>query len=303
MNDDKLYKLLKLVIRVFAMLPRTMLTFLSDLLGLVWYKADKRHRKVALENINLAYPEKVSSAQTQRFIKHVFKHIAGILFDVIWSYGKTRDELFDYFTIKGVHHIETAQKKGRGVILLSGHIGNFELCSVAVAKAGIAPHGVYRKFDFNPLERLLLEIRQRFGTKMIPLRGASKKIDALLKDNGIVGTLLDQNVDWYDGVFVDYFGRPACTNKGLAKLVLRSKAAVVPMFMVKKNEHYILEFLPEVPLRITGDPIKDLENNTQNYVAAIESMVRQCPEQYFWVHDRWKTKPYCTFPQKTIKAE
>ncbi len=298
MNNDKIYKLLKLGIILLAMLPRTVLTFFSDLLGLVWYKADKRHRNVAFENINLAYPDKFSSAQTQRFIKNVFKHTTGILFEVIWSYRKTRDDLFEYFTIKGVRHIESAQKKGRGVILLSGHIGNFELCSVAVAKAGIEPYGVYRKFDFNPLERLLLEVRQRFGTKMIPLKGASKKIDAILRNNGIVGTLLDQNVDWYDGVFVDCFKRPACTNKGLAKLVLRSKAAVIPMFMVRKNGHYILEFLPEVPLQITGDSIKDLENNTQGYVSAIEFMVRQCPEQYFWVHDRWKTKSYCTFLQK-----
>jgi len=94
-------------------------------------------------------------------------------------------------------------------------------------------------------------------------------------------------------VFVDYFGRRACTNNGLAKLVLRSKAAVVPVFIVRKNQKYIVAFLPEIPLEITKDPIKDIENNTQNYVSAIESMVRQCPEQYFWVHNRWKIKPYC----------
>ncbi|CCK79410.1 lysophospholipid acyltransferase family protein [Desulfobacula toluolica] len=298
MNNDIIYKLIKLSITMFSMLPRTVLRFFSDLLGLIWYKADKRHRNVALENINFAYPEQFSSAQTQRFVKNVFKHIANILFEVIWSYRKTRKDLFEYFTVKGVRHIENAQKKGRGVILLSGHIGNFELCSAAVAKVGIAPYGVYRKFDFQPLERFVLKVRQRFGTKMIPLKGASKKIDIILKNNGVVGTLLDQNVDWYDGVFVDYFGRTTCTNKGLAKLVLRSKAAVIPMFMVKKNKNYILEFLPEIPLQITGDNIKDLENNTQNYVAAIESMVRKCPEQYFWVHNRWKTKSYCNFPQK-----
>lgn len=294
MNDDRIFKLLKLVVNLLAMLPRRILKFFSDLLGLIWYTVDKRHRNVVLENVNSAYPEKFSAAQAQRFTKIVFKNIAGILFEVIWFYRKTHDEFFKYFVFKGVRHIENAQKKGRGVIVLTCHMGNFELGAVALAKVVMAPYGVYRRLDSKPLERLLLEERQRFGTRMIPLRGASKKIDAILRNGGVVGTLLDQNVDWYKGVFVSYFGRPACTNNGLAKLALRTKSPVIPLFIMKKNEQYIMEFLPEIPLQITGDPIKNIENNTQNYASAIESMVRRCPEQYFWVHRRWKTKPYCT---------
>ena len=293
MNDDTIYKLVKLLLNLLAMLPRRILKFFSDLLGLIWYTADKRHRNVVLENINSAYPEKFSLAQAQRFTKIVFKNIAGILFEVIWSYRKTKDELLKYFVFKGVRHIESAQKKGRGVIILTCHMGNFELGGAALAlTVSGGPYGVYRKLDFKPLERLLLEERQRFGTRMIPLRGASKKIDKILRSGGVMGTLLDQNVDWYKGVFVNYFGRPACTNNGLAKLALRTKSPVVPLFIMKKKEQYIMEFLPEIPLEFTGDSIKDIENNTQNYVSAIESMVRKCPEQYFWVHNRWKTRPY-----------
>ncbi|WP_457553716.1 lysophospholipid acyltransferase family protein [Desulfobacula sp.] len=294
MNDDRIFKLIKLAVNLLAMLPRGILKFFSDSLGHIWYMADKRHRNVVIENIHFAYPEKFSLEQSRRFAKVVFKNVAGILFEVIWSYGKTWDELSRYVSIKGLKNLENAKKKGRGIVLLCSHLGNFELGGAVIAKAGIAPYGVYRKFDFQPIERFLLEVRQRFGTTMIPLRGASKKIDTILRNNGVVGTLLDQSVDWYKGVFVDYFGRPACTNDGLAKLVLRSKAAVVPVFILRQNNHYIVEFLPEIPLEITGDPIKDIENNTQNYVSSIESTVRRSPEQYFWVHNRWKTKPYCT---------
>jgi len=294
MNDDQIYKVIKLTVNLLSMLPRRVLRFFSDLLGLIWFTVDKRHRNVALENINFAYPERFSKSQAHIFTKKVFKNIASIFFETIWFYRKPWDEISLYVLVKEVKHLENAQKKGRGVIILSGHLGNFELGSAVVEKAGIAIYGVYRKLDFQPMERFLLEARQRFGTKMIPLRGASKKIDTILMNNDIVGTLLDQNVDWYKGVFVDYFGRPACTNNGLAKLVLRSKASVVPASFVRENEKYILEFLPEIPLESTGDPIKDIEKNTQNYVSAIESMVRLCPEQYFWVHNRWKTKPYCT---------
>lgn len=294
MNDDRIYQLIKLAVNLLSMLPRSILRFFSDLLGLIWYTVDKRHRNVVLENINFAYPGKFSSAQAQGFTKTVFKNTASIVFEVLWSYRKTWDELSQYISFKGMRHFETAQQKGRGVILLSGHLGNFELGSAVVVKAGMDIFGIYRKLDFKPMERFLREARQRFGTRMIPLRGASKKIDAILRHNGVVGTLLDQNVDWYKGVFVDYFGRPACTNSGLAKLVLRSKAAVVPLSIIKENEHYTIAFLPEIPLEMTGDPIKDIEKNTQHYVSAIESMIRLFPEQYFWVHNRWKTKPYCT---------
>ncbi|MCD4721704.1 MAG: lysophospholipid acyltransferase family protein [Desulfobacula sp.] len=293
MSDERIYKLIKLIVTLMGMLPRKTLKFFSDLLGLLWYKLDKRHRNVALENINFAYPGKFSPAQAQRFVKKNFKNTASILFEVIWAYQKPRDELFKYFKVKGLKYLKKAQKKGRGVIILTCHMGNFELLVAAFPKAGMEkPYGIYRKFDFKPLERLMLEMRQRFGATLIPTGGASQKIDLILKEGGIVGTLFDQNAGWYNGVVVNFFGRPACAKYSLVKLVLRSKASVVPMFMIKENEKYIMEILPEVPLQTTGCPIKDIENNTQNYVSAIESMVRLCPEQYFWAHNRWKTKPY-----------
>jgi len=174
--------------------------------------------------------------------------------------------------------------------------------SGAMAKAKIYPIGLYRKFDFAPLERVMLETRQRLGTTMIALRKAGPKVAKALAEKKTVATLLDQNVGWYKGVFVDYFGHPACTNNGLAKLAINSGASVVPMFIRRENGRYIHEFLPEVPVVVTNDPIKDIENNTQAFVSALESMVRQCPEQYFWVHNRWKNKPYCLLDQKSKSA-
>ncbi len=293
MNDDRIYLLIKLMVKLLALIPRGLLTFFSDLLGLIWYKIDKRHRNVVLENINIAYPNRFSSTQAQIFTRKNLRFIAGFVFEIIWAYSKKRKELFKYFSVEGMENLENAIKKDKGVILLAGHMGNFELYVPAFAKAGIKPHVLYRKFDFQPLERLMCQMRQRYGIVLIPLRGASKKVAAVLKNKGIVGSMLDQNVDWYKGVFVNYFGKPACTNNGLAKLVLKTRAAVVPVFIIKGNNNYIVKFLPEVPLQVSGDPIKDIETNTQNYVSAIESTVRQCPEQYFWVHNRWKTKPYC----------
>jgi KDO2-lipid IV(A) lauroyltransferase len=296
MSDDQIYRLLKLVVWGVGRLPPSVANFCADLLGLLWFRIDKRHRQVALDNIALSFGRDISPAQVEIMGKKVFKSLASIFFEVAWAHKLEKKKFLSHFTIKGLEHVKNAHAKGRGVLVLTCHMGNFEMLIPAIDETGFKGFAIYRALDFKPLERLLRESRQRFGVTMIPTMGASKKIDAVLKQGGVVGTLLDQNVNWYNGVFVDFFGRPACTNKGLAKLALRSKAPVLPMYTVRKNRKYLIEFLTEIPRVETGDDIKDYEINTQNYNLAIESMVRRYPEQYFWVHNRWKTKHFCPWP-------
>jgi KDO2-lipid IV(A) lauroyltransferase len=299
MSDEILYNLLKYYVILLGFLPRPVAKFCSSIIGLLWFNIDKPHKDIALKNISNAYKAELSPEQMIALTKQVFKNTAHMIFDIAWAFRMDQEELLKHYTIKGYKHLKDAIQKGRGVLLLSCHMGNFELL---VGAFGNDPdykmYGAYRKFDFKPLERLMLEGRQRFGTTMIPLTGAAKKIDAILRNKDAVGTLLDQNADWYNGVFVDFFGRPACTNKGLAILALRTKALVVPMYIAKTHNSYVVEFLPEIPLQSTGDMIKDIEANTQNYTSAIESMVRKYPDQYFWVHNRWKTRPYSILPKK-----
>ncbi len=292
MNDKKMYKLIRLFILFLGLFPKSILMFFSDALALIWFWLDKRHRNVVIDNVQLAFPDRYSDKEAKQFAKKNFQHTASILFEVIWSYSLSPEKLFKYFIVNGLEHVDAARKEGRGIIVVSCHMGVFEMVLPAVASVDIKLHILYRQLDFKPLERLLLETRQRFGVTMMPLRGASEKVRNILKNNGIVATLLDQNVDWYKGAFVDFFGRPACTNNGLAKLAMKSNPVVLPAFITMQNNKFVLEILPQIPVQITGDSIKDIENNTQAYVSAIESMVRQCPEQYFWVHNRWKTKPY-----------
>lgn len=297
MSDEKLYKLICLVFYLLGRIPRPLLLFFSDCIALIWFMVDKRHRNLVIENIQKAYPGKYNEKTAKAFAFKNFRHTASILFEVAWSYSLKKEKLFEFFTVKNSEYLENALKKGRGAIALTCHMSVFELMIPAIAKTGVDPYVLYRQLDFKPLDWLIRDIRERFGTTMIPLRGASKKVDIFLKENHLVGTLLDQNVDWYKGVFADFFGRPACTNNGLAKLVLRANPAVLPVFIRKEKGQFIFEFLREIPLIKTGDMIKDIENNTQLYVSAIEKMVRVKPEQYFWVHNRWKTKPYCLLNQ------
>jgi len=288
MNTKNQYNLIKLLFFILGCFPRPVLTFFADSIGLIWYAVDKKHRIVVLGNIRAAYPGRFTGKEAEHFAMKNFQHTVGILFEVIWSYSIPPDELLKHITIKGLSNLEAAQKKGNGVIGLTCHMGVFEFLPVGMAKTDFKPYCLYKKLDFKPMEQYFLKMRQRFGSTMIPIHNASEKVATILKNGGIIATLLDQRVREKKGVVTDYFGRPARTHKGFAKLVLRTKPSVVPVFIMKKGDQYVMEFLPEIPLELTGDSIKDIQNNTQNYVSAIESMVRKCPEQYFWMHNRWR---------------
>jgi KDO2-lipid IV(A) lauroyltransferase len=126
-----------------------------------------------------------------------------------------------------------------------------------------------------------------------------RKILRALKQKESVVVLLDQNMDWYEGVFVDFFGKSACTNQGLALMALTTEAPVIPVFLVRDGQRFITEFLEEIPLVRTGDRRKDLEENTQRYTQTLEAVVRRFPGQWLWVHQRWKTRPCHPWPRET----
>ncbi len=297
MNDASKYRLLKLFVRGLGRLPVSAADYWAGLLGRLWFKIDKRHRVVAMDNISQSFSS-LAADQVERLTKQVFINIASILFEVAWAQKFDKNAFLSHFTIKGLDHVKKAHAKGRGIIVVTCHMGNFEMLIPAIDETGFKGYAIYRPLNFKPMDRLIREMRQRFDVTMIPMRGASKKVVDILGQGGVVGSLIDQNVDWYKGVFVDFFGRPACTNNGMAALVMRSKAPVIPMYTVRKNREYLIEFLPEIPLEETGDRIRDIEKNTQNYTAAVESMIRRYPDQYFWVHNRWKTKNFCPWPRE-----
>ncbi|WP_320040996.1 lysophospholipid acyltransferase family protein [uncultured Desulfobacter sp.] len=300
-SDEHIYRLLKLLTYALSRLPVWFADFCSNLLGLLWFKIDKRHRTVTLENLTHCFGNQMGPKQIEIMGKQVFQNIAAIIFEVAWSQKFSKEALLSHFTIKGLEHIRAAHAKGRGVLVLTCHMGNFEMLAPAIYETGLKGYVIYRAFDFKPLDRLIQKLRRRFGVTVIPTRGAFKQIEAALAQGGIVGTLLDTNVSWHKGVFVNFFGRPACTNQGLAILALKSRAPVLPVYTTRKDRTFTIEFLPEIPTVETDDPIKNLEINTENYSNIIESMVRKYPDQYFWVHNRWKTKNFCPWSRDKDK--
>jgi len=292
------YGLIANFFKLLGMIPRKWAYRLSHFIGLIFFHVDRKHQKIALSNLTNAFKNEKDNYEIRKIAKQVFKNLALILFEIGWSLSLTKKEFSKYFIINGLSRLETARKKGRGVLVFTAHTGNWELLPVASTITGYQISILFRPLDFPPLNQFFLKIRSRFGANMVPTARSMRKILQNLKQGGLVGILMDQNVDWHEGVFVDFFGRRACTNKGLALLALKTKAPVIPIFLVREKTGFRVEIGEEILLVKTGDKIKDIEANTQQYNDAIEAFVRRYPDQWFWVHQRWKTRPYWPWPRR-----
>ncbi len=205
----------------------------------------------------------------------------------------TRETLHSWADAEGLEHLERAFAQGKGVLSVVAHFGNWELMTVAVPLLARPMQIVYRPLDNPVMDNLLGWSRTKHGNTLIPKGGSGKRIIRLLRENHVIGILSDQNVDTREGVFVDFFGRPACTSVGTAVLALQSGAPVLPAFMPRMPDgRYRLIILPAVEITRTDDYESDLAVNTQRFTKVVEDMVRKYPDQWFWIHQRWKTKPW-----------
>lgn len=293
------------ITRLFMLLGRVPLDTgrrLGAFLGHLIFVCDSKHREIALENLFHAFGREKGSRQIRELARRVFCGLGQILFEMGWFLRLEKKDFHKYFLIEGLSNLTRAYEKGKGVLILTAHMGNWELLTVVIAMTGYPASIVVRPLEFRPLEEFFIRHRTRFGGKLIPKKYSMRMVMKSLARREMVGMLMDQNVDWYDGVFVDFFGRPACTNKGLALLALNTGAPVVPVFLVRDKSCFKAEFGPEVPLVQTGDKTKDVEANTQQYTKVIESFIRRYPDQWFWVHQRWKTRPYHLWSRDNIKV-
>lgn len=296
-SDIFLYHIIAGLFSLLGRIPRKPADRISFILGRIWFVFDRRHRNVAVENLRLAFGDRLNAVEIRSMARQVFCNLIRIVFEIGWGMRLDASRIQDHFRYYGLHHLQAARVKGRGVLVLSAHIGNWELLGNAVGSIGFPMSAIYRPLDFKPLDLFFVNLRSRNGTRLFPKEGAMLKIIRSLRNNELVGVLLDQNTVVSSGVFVDFFGKRACTNQGLAQIARMTEAPVVPLFLVREEDGYRVEFGPEVPLVKTGDRTRDIDENTKNYTGVIESMIRRYPEQWFWVHRRWKTRPYKPWPR------
>jgi KDO2-lipid IV(A) lauroyltransferase len=245
-----------------------------------------RLRKVALQNLSFALPE-LSADERQRVVDGVFRSIARLLVTFARFPQIDRTNVSEWIRLEGKEHFEDALRRGRGVLFATAHLGNWELSAFAHALLTAPMHVVARPLDNPSIDRLVEERRALSGNHVILKRDFARSILKALAANEAVGILIDQNSTPENGVFGDFFGQRACAATGFAKFAARSGAAVIPGFALwsEEEQRYVLRFYPALP--ITGDPAAD----TQALQSLLESVIRAYPDQWLWIHRRWKTRP------------
>ncbi len=279
-------------IKILGWLPRPLSRAFAIGLAQIVYLLHFRLRAVGMRNLAMVFPEK-TEAERKRILRGEFTSLGRQLSELCQFPRYTRENVDDVVVYDGLENYERAYARGKGVLFLTAHFGAWELSAFAHSLHGHWLHVVMRPMDNEYLDRLLQSYRTMHGNKTVAKDDSVRGLLSAMKAGETVGILMDTNMTPPQGVFVDFFGMAACTASGLARIALRTDAAVVPGFTIwdKALGKYRLRFDPALELIRTGDLEADLVANTQRFTKVIEDYVRQYPEQWLWVHRRWKTRP------------
>jgi Kdo2-lipid IVA lauroyltransferase/acyltransferase len=286
------YAIAWVFIKIIGALPRPLARAAGISLALAVYVLHPRLRRVGMRNLELAFPQ-MSRRQRAKIVRGEFISLGRQLAEVCLFPKYTRQNVNRIVVYDGFENFERAFKRGKGVLFLTGHLGGWELSAFAHSLQGYPLHVMMRPLDNVYLDRLTRRYRGMHGNPMIDKDDSVRALLAAMKKGEVVGILMDTNMMPPQGVFVDFFGIPACTASGPARIALRTDAAVVPTFTIWDPvlRKYRLRFDPAVELVRTGDDDVDALANTQKFAKITEEYIRKYPDQWLWVHRRWKTRP------------
>jgi KDO2-lipid IV(A) lauroyltransferase len=280
------------LIKTLGVLPRGMARSLAAVGVRLLLLALPKLKKTAEFNLRLAFPE-WTDAQRRSTLNKMTRNLGWMAAEFARMPNYTRENIESVVILDGHENFLAGHSRGKGVLYLTGHIGAWELSSFAHALYGFPLHYMARPLDNKPLDAMVNEYRGLSGNKPIFKNESARVMLRILKEAGTVGILADQNTMPGEGVFVDFFGTPACTTTGIARVALHTDAAVVPGYAYwdENLRKYRLRFEPPVELLRTGDAERDIAENTQRFAKVIEEIVRKYPEQWVWIHARWKARP------------
>jgi len=291
-----LYKLqyvpVALAVRAIGALPRPVAHGVGILIATAVYHCHRRLRRVGLRNLELAFPE-MPLKRRKKILRGVYVSLGRLLGEVCLFPRYTPANASQIAVYQGFENFEAAEKRCKGVLLLTGHFGGWEVGSFFHSLQGHPMQIVVRPLDNPCLDALVARYRGLHGNRMIGKDEFARGLLKAMHRNATVGILMDTNMIPRQGVFVDFFGIPACTPGGLARVALHTDATVVPAFTIWDAvlRKYRVEFGPPVELVRTGDVEADTTANTAKFTRIIEDYVRRYPDQWLWVHRRWKTRP------------
>jgi Kdo2-lipid IVA lauroyltransferase/acyltransferase len=260
---------------------------LGDLAFLV--VAGRRH--AALANLELALPE-IPAVQRRRICRASFQHLGLMFVELCTALTRPLERTLEGITVEGLHHLRSAVEGHGGALVLTAHLGNWEVLSVAHRLTGLPLSVVVRPLDAPWLDAVADRLRRKTGIELIDKRGALRPVLAALQRGRMVGILMDQNAARREGIFVSFFGRLASTSRSIAVLALRTGAPVVPIFIYRQDlgRHRVV-IHPALPVDAKADHGDAVAELTQRCTSSIEAAIGAAPEQWLWLHNRWRTRP------------
>lgn len=281
---------LKIAIIISRFIPLSAKRAIVTGLARLGYYLLLKHKLIVFHNLTRAFPEK-SPDEILKIAKASYASFALVVAEFSEILYMNKDNLSQWINIKGLDHYTEACRKGKGVLLFSAHFGNWEMGNAALAITTKPLIFIYRVLDSPFLEKAITYVRTTCDITSMDKENAMRPMIRALKKGETINILIDQNVAVYDGIFVNFFGRPACTTSGLALLAMHTGAPVLPVFTTRQPDgKYVLEIGPEVPIVRSSNRDADVLENTQTFTKMIEDHIRKYPEQWFWLHQRWKTK-------------
>jgi len=286
------YALAWVIIKILGGLPRSLSRAAAIALSWTIYLIHVRLRHVGMRNLKLAFPEK-TRRERARILRGVFTSLGRQLAEVCLFPTYTLENVGKVVVYDGFENFERALARGKGVLFLTAHLGGWELSAFTHSLYGHPLHIVMRPLDNVYLDSLMRRYRTMHGNSTVDKDDFVRGLLSAMKAGETVGILMDTNMTPPQGVFTDFFGIPACTASGLARIALRTDATVVPGFTVWDPglRKYRLRFDPALKLIRTGNDDADVVANTALFTKVIEEYVRKYPDQWLWVHRRWKTRP------------
>jgi len=288
-----IYYSAKVLFYIIKLIPRQISIVISDFLGRKAFRLLKKHRDITLSNLNGVFGD--DPKKNVRIAEDVFRNIAKNGADWVRFLSYKKKDISRLVTeVDGIENLDQAIKEGKGVILLASHFGNWELLSIYLYSHGYTGAIIVKRLYFHKYDKLINRLRKRFGANIIYRDESPKKILKVLKNGGMLGILADQDMDSVEGIFVDFFGKPAYTPVAPVKLGMVTEANLVPAFMIRKPDNtYKLVIEKPMALVSEGDKERSIRKYTQAWTSILEKYVREYPDQWVWMHSRWKNQPSC----------
>jgi len=280
------------VLAALGVMPPRIAIALGRAMGRIAYASAGNLRRTGERNLELAFPEKSGRERTE-ILRSCFRSLGREL--GVFSQFSTASphSLLSLTDCEGLEHLEAAKAQGRGVILFTGHLGAWELTSFALSLMGHPLSFLVRRIDNPKVERLVNDSRTRFGNKTLDKLSAARSMVKVLRTGETLGLLLDLNTLDDEAIFVDFFGIPASTNFMVAKLALRTQAPIIPIFAPWEEERkkFVLRIQQPVSIESSGNEEEAVLRLTAKLSLVVEEYVRRYPDQWLWIHKRWKTRP------------